>query len=369
MFKERKNIYVDPGKRSIFYMIDDNGNKLDYTNRRRIKETKRLKYNDLIFNYKNKLGIQEIEHELSNYNSKTCNIEKFKKYMEVKNRVNERLFEKYADSKFRQYKWYAYINRKRSEDNMLNLIEKKYGRNINIIMGDASLGKNMRGLLSVPNIKLKRKLKERFNVYHIDEFRSSCLHHKTEEKCGNLYYKDKKKRQVLKKQYESINEEMDKRTDKIMDKKTMDKIIYILKYLYKRGKGYKKKREVLLRQLDESINEEKNKKTIDKIMNILKNLRSKWEQSRKLHSVLTYKMENNRLGCINRDLNACLNIRKLLNHYLKNGDRPLRFQRSYKLEKSTNQHSNDGNQLNGCQIVGSSLSAITVSENQKRVSE
>jgi hypothetical protein len=99
--------------------------------------------------------------------------------MKIKNIINEKLFEKYEDIKFRKYKWYSFINRKRSEDNMLNLIEDTYGKNTVFILGDATLGKNMRGLLSAPNISLKRKLKERFKVYYIDEFRTSLLHHKT----------------------------------------------------------------------------------------------------------------------------------------------------------------------------------------------
>ena len=39
-------------------------------------------------------------------------------------------------------------------------------------------------------------------------------------------------------------------------------------------------------------------------------------KTRSLHSVLTYKMENNRLGCINRDLNAVRNIKYIYNYYL-----------------------------------------------------
>ena len=40
-------------------------------------------------------------------------------------------------------------------------------------------------------------------------------------------------------------------------------------------------------------------------------------KTRKLHSVLTYKMENNRLGCMNQDKNSCYNIREIYNHYLR----------------------------------------------------
>ena len=50
----------------------------------------------------------------------------------------------------------------------------------------------MKNFISTPNIALKRKLKERFNVYNIDEYRTSCLNYKTEEPCNNLYLPDKK---------------------------------------------------------------------------------------------------------------------------------------------------------------------------------
>jgi len=45
--------------------------------------------------------------------------------------------------------------------------------------------------ISTPNLGLKRKLAEYFKVYNIDEFRSSCLNYKTEEKSDNLYLPDK----------------------------------------------------------------------------------------------------------------------------------------------------------------------------------
>ena len=116
------------------------------------------------------------------------------------------------------------MNRRRSEDNMLNLIENKYGHDVNLIIGDASIGKSMRHFISTPNIQLKRKLKERFNIYHIDEFKTSMLHYKTEEKCDNLHYEDKKKRIQLEKQLKYLTKI--KKTDKIDNK-----IKYIKKYL------------------------------------------------------------------------------------------------------------------------------------------
>ena len=120
---------------------------------------------------------------------------------------------------------------------MLNQIETKYseeGKKVTMIVGDASIGISMRNYISTPNLQLKRRLKKRFTVYHIDEFRTSCIDHHTGKRVlGNLKYQDKQ------------------------------------------------------------------------------------DKTRKLHSVLTYQMENKRLGCINRDINAVHNIKTLYNHYLR----------------------------------------------------
>jgi hypothetical protein len=199
-------------------------------------------------NYKDKLEITSKENTLSGYNSKTCSVVKFKEYITEKLKINNDLYALYQKEKFRQYKWYAYINKKRSEDNMVNKIINKYSKDHIIIIGDWSIGKQMRNFISTPNLTLKRKLQENFKVYNIDEFRTSCLCYKTEEPCKNLYLPDKKKKE------------------------------------------------------------------------------------RKIHSILTYKMENKRKGCINRDKNGCRNIQKVFKSYMETGERPEKYKREYKLE-------------------------------------
>lgn len=247
-FLDGKHLFIDPGKRSLLTMMDDDGNYFSYTNKQRIKETKRIKYSSLLKNYKDKQHITEIENTLSLFNSKTCDIEKFKEYIKEKLKVNDAIATLYQDEKFRQYKWYSYINTKRTDDNMLNKIENKYGKDIKIIIGDWSIGKQMRNFISTPNLSIKRKLNTRFEVYNIDEFRTSCLNYKTEELCNNLYLPDKR--------------------------------------------------------------------------NI----------ERKMHSILTFKMENKRKGCINRDKNGCKNIQKVFNHYIETGERPEKYKRDYKFQ-------------------------------------
>jgi hypothetical protein len=54
-----------------------------------ISAKKRLKYQALLKNHKDRLGITAKEQELNKHNSKSCNIEKFKAYMSAKLETNK----------------------------------------------------------------------------------------------------------------------------------------------------------------------------------------------------------------------------------------------------------------------------------------
>ena len=187
-------VYCDPGKSNLLTFIDDYDNTYTYTIRQRRHETKSKKYNKLLKNYRDKVKITEIENKLSDYNSKSCNIETFKKYVKIKNEINVQLYSKYNDQRFRRYKWYIHLNTKRSDAKLLDTIENKFAKKdckLNIVMGDWSIGKQLRNFVPTPNLKLKRLLKERFTVYNIYEYNTSKLHYKSKEKCKNLTVTDK----------------------------------------------------------------------------------------------------------------------------------------------------------------------------------
>ena len=189
-------VCIDPGKRTLLYMKNNKGIRYRYTNLKYMKQIKRLKYQKLLKNYKDKNNITQIENELSNYNSKSCNLEKFKEFIKKKNELNILLLESYKKDIFRKYKWYSYINKKHAETNLVREIKTTFGKDVKLIMGDWSdkLKKSPCKLkyISTPNISLKRKLKEHFTIYNLDEFRTSCLNYKTEERCKNIYLPDKK---------------------------------------------------------------------------------------------------------------------------------------------------------------------------------
>ena len=243
-------IFIDPGKCNFITSLKTDDTVYKYTKKKHIRYTKRKKHQRKLEKLKETLNIIKVESELSDYNSKSISISDYTMYCSKKLEINERLQELYSDKKFRQYKFYNYICRERRYSKLLDELEKEYGSDAVLIYGDASVGVSMRNYISTPNITIKRKLKQRFKVLSIDEFRTSCINCHTHEKQRGPYkYKDK--------------------TNK----------------------------------------------------------------TRSLHSVLTYKMENNRLGCINRDLNAVRNIRYIYNYYLDylrgiNTDkRPLLFSR------------------------------------------
>jgi hypothetical protein len=169
-------------------------------------------------------------------------------YVNKKIQLDNLLKNQYKNECFRKVKWYSYINKQRHEDNLMNDIECKFGKDIMIIIGDWNETEGIK-YMSTPNISLKRKLKLKFeNVFLLDEFRTS-----------KLWYKNS----TIESEHISIN--------------------------------YRKNGKVV---------------------------------SKELHSVLTFKMENKCMECINRDLNAVLNYEKIIKNLIETGKRPKEFTRS-----------------------------------------
>ncbi len=182
--QNKKVIGIDPGKEDLIYCVDDaskDANIFRYSQNQRRKETKMKKYNNIILGMKNNKiegkTIIEYETELSHFNRKSLQITKFKEYLQEKNRINHILFRFYRKELFRKLKFGKYINIKRNEQKMISDFKKTYGNpeNVIICIGDweqrkqmkykePTLGKGIRTLFR----------KNNYNVFLVDEFRSSC---------------------------------------------------------------------------------------------------------------------------------------------------------------------------------------------------
>jgi len=117
-------------------------------------------------------------------------------------------------------------------------------------------------MISTPGVGIRKLLAKNFPLYMVDEYKTSCLHHRTEERCNNLHV------------------------------------------ISNDGKR------------------------------------------RKLHAVLTYQRDNQRMECINRDINAANNIRKVTEAALKGEPRPPAFVRQNvaNVKNATNPVLNSGGQ-------------------------
>ena len=230
--KECHLIYVDPNKGNLVYCIDDEDVKFRYTRDQRIKETQRIHHQNVIKSYKKKEKIRSFETEISQKNSKTCNFSNFMEYLKIKNKNNIILFQHYKKEFFRKMRLRTYINTQRSESKLVRNIKHVYrdpskdkkkfksnkepcspnlgNKEIVLIYGDGNQGRQMKHIISTPMSGLKKTLSKNFPIIHIDEFRTSCLDWRTEERNENAYVKTeegstKKLHSVLVSKIQNIN--------------------------------------------------------------------------------------------------------------------------------------------------------------------
>lgn len=181
--KSKKLISIDPGKKDLVYMVNDDKKKLRYTCCQRRMESLSKRCNKIILRNKKKNKIIKEETKLSKYNCKTVNYKEFKKYIKEKTKLNDKTRDFYEKELYRKLKWRTWIYRRKSEDKFLNRIEETYGKSEDLLLcyGNWSRTKHMKHIIPTQNIGLRRIIEKKFNVVLVDEFRTSklCSH------CGN----------------------------------------------------------------------------------------------------------------------------------------------------------------------------------------
>jgi hypothetical protein len=205
-------VYVDPGKRSIGTFMGENGSYFNYTNKMRLRDTKRLKISTLTDNLKYKtlldsdnMTVKKIENKLSLYKHKTTNELEFKMYTKVKMELKNKVInEEYYNNYLKKQKWHSYINTQRHESKIQNKLKELYGKTAKIIVGDWN-NSNKLSYISTPGIGFKRMLSKKFPTYQLNEHNTSKIHHKTLNETQNLYLK---KDNIMKKIYPVLTYQM-----------------------------------------------------------------------------------------------------------------------------------------------------------------
>ncbi|KAL0224546.1 hypothetical protein P9112_003936 [Eukaryota sp. TZLM1-RC] len=121
--------------------------------------------------------VAEWEATLSKFNSKNCRFDRFMEYIKQKNFVNSIVGEVYHQKIFRKLRWWAEINRTRSEAKMIQRFKSVIGDPSQVVIGigdweqrkhkkfkEPTKGKGLRILFKNTGYK----------VFLIDEFRTSC---------------------------------------------------------------------------------------------------------------------------------------------------------------------------------------------------
>jgi hypothetical protein len=187
--KSRNIVGCDPGKRSLVYMMDSNGNKLQYTAPQRKIESKAKCNNRILLEEKKKNKINDCEKELSFENSKSVDYEKFKTYLVEKDKLNKRVIDFYQRETWRKMKFRQYSYGKKSMDTFLNKIKETFGDNILIGYGNWSRSTQMKHFMPTMNKGLRKQIHKKYDTITINECNTS-------KKCcecyNNLeYYKHK----------------------------------------------------------------------------------------------------------------------------------------------------------------------------------
>jgi hypothetical protein len=201
--KKTNIIGVDPGKKNIFQMIDENGNKLSYSAIQRKRELKVDELNKKL----NKILLKEKFQD----NSRSNQLNIFNKYVENKTKIISNNLEKLSKNIFKNISFNRYVLKRKQEDNMINKIKNKFGNNITLCYGNWSFSKQMKNFIPTPNIGLKKRLGKDFKIYTIDEYNTSkkCFgcgsdnENKIKIKDPKVNQKEKKRKRKCK--YQGIN--------------------------------------------------------------------------------------------------------------------------------------------------------------------
>ena len=193
--KERNIVGCDPGKRSLVYMMDKNGNKLQYTAPQRKRESKAKTNQRILLVERKRNGIIEKETQLSFQNSKSVDYEKFKKYLVEKDKLNKETTEFYKRDVWRKMKFRQYSYGKKSIDTFLNKIRETFGENILIGYGNWSRSTQMKHFMPTMNKGLRKLIHKKYDTITINECNTS-------KKCCDCnkdleYYKDKEGKKVF----------------------------------------------------------------------------------------------------------------------------------------------------------------------------
>jgi hypothetical protein len=189
----KRVVAIDPNLSDLLYCVNSDTKdqiKFRYTQDQRRKETKAKKYHNILQEKKDEIvngkTVSQWEAELSSFNKKTLDFDRFKAYIFKKNEINSHLSTFYNQYLFRKLKLGSYMRHQITEAKMLNRFEKLFGSPEETIIAFGDFEQKQQRKFKEPTKgKGFRDLfrKAGYNVYLVDEFRTSCRCSSCEGEC------------------------------------------------------------------------------------------------------------------------------------------------------------------------------------------
>ena len=189
----------DPGKKDIIYLIDQEGNKLRYTQQQRAVECRFKKNKKAMISMKkntlciNGATVEEVERQIT-YNSKSCLPQATRDYIKKRRELEALVCEPlYNRDTIRKLRFSAKSHTIQSEDRLINRIVDKFQQKgkkaITIAWGNWGQRQQMKNCVSTPGVGLRKVLVRKGRTHGIkigreNESCTSCTCHDCHGRTG-----------------------------------------------------------------------------------------------------------------------------------------------------------------------------------------
>jgi Putative transposase DNA-binding domain len=183
VFKDRSIVGIDPNMADLLYCANEDATKqYRYTQNQRRQETKIKKYREIVQKEKKRIlvegrSITEWESDLSAYDHKTVDSERFKAFIRAKLFVNTKVTEFYEDRLYRKLRLNNFYNTRKSEQRLITKFKEIFGGpNDTVIgIGDWEQKKHRKFKEPVKGKGFRSVLRKAgYTVFLVNEFRTSC---------------------------------------------------------------------------------------------------------------------------------------------------------------------------------------------------
>ena len=205
---KRMLVGVDPGKNDLIHCSNGVVNLVNKSNGKIYRKAEHYKFSQKlrreqiktdiylkkIENDKKKTRIKgktvkRIEDQLSKINSASCLWTNVYNYVKTKNQVNNLLLTYYEKEMYRKLNWYNFINKQKSDADIVNRFKKKFGGpdQTVLLFGDFEQRKQMKYKQPSKGRSLRKLFRNHeYKVYLVDEFRTSCRLYEDGEELVNV---------------------------------------------------------------------------------------------------------------------------------------------------------------------------------------